>query len=134
MSVERRLREKKFSITNRMRSFVHAGRGIWLFFKTTHNAWLDVAVLLVAVTAGGDFQISLTDWMFLTFAAALVFSAEEFNTAIEIDMDLTSPEFHPYARDTKDVTAGAVLIAGIAAFIIGVFIFGPYVLELLRQL
>jgi len=42
-----------------------------------------------------------------------------------IDMDLTSPEFHPYARDTKDVAAGAVLISSIAAAIVGFIIFIP---------
>ena len=58
----------KFSIVKRAKSFVHAGRGIGVFIRTTHNAWL------------------------------------------HIDIDLTSPEYHPYARDTKDVAAGAVLI------------------------
>ena len=63
-------------------------------------------------------------------AAGLVLAAEEFNTAIEIDIDLTSPEFHPFARDTKDVAAGAVLICAITAAIIGLFIFVPYIAAL----
>ncbi|HEX8993692.1 MAG TPA: diacylglycerol kinase family protein [Candidatus Paceibacterota bacterium] len=119
--------EKRFSIVRRAKSFIHAGRGIWLVMKTTHNAWIEVAVLLVAVVAGLYFRITQTDWMFIVFAAGLVLAAEAFNTAIEIDMDLTSPEYHPFARDTKDVAAGAVLIAALAAAIIGVIIFGPYV-------
>jgi len=61
--------------------------------------------------------------MMLVLAAGLVLSAEAFNTAIEIDINLTSPEYHPYARDTKDVAAGAVLIASITALIIGLLIF-----------
>ena len=34
------------------------------------------------------------------FLLALIIR-EIFNTAIEIDIDLTSPEYHPFARDTK---------------------------------
>ena len=52
--------------------------------------------------------------------------SEAFNTAIEIDIDLTSPEFHPYAKDTKDVAAGAVLISAIIAIVVGIHIFLPY--------
>ena len=66
--------------------------------------------------------------MFLVLAAGMVLAAEAFNTAIEIDIDLTSPEFHPYARDTKDVAAGAVLIAASTAFVIGMVVFGPHLL------
>jgi diacylglycerol kinase len=42
-------------------------------------------------------------------------------------MDLTSPGHHPYAKDTKDVAAGAVLIASITALTIGTIIFGHYI-------
>lgn len=120
--------EKAFSVVKRARSFAYAGRGVWLLVKTTHNAWIHIGILAAAVVAGVCFRISHTDWMFLIFAAGLVFAAEGFNTAIEIDMDLTSPEYHPFARDTKDVAAGAVLIAAVAAALIGLMIFGPYLL------
>lgn len=88
-------------------------------------------ILSVAIGMGLYFQITYLDWMLLTFAAGLVLAAEAFNTAIEIDIDLTSPKYHPYARDTKDVAAGAVLLAAITACIIGVSIFGTYVLSAL---
>jgi diacylglycerol kinase len=61
-----------------------------------------------------------------------VLVAESINTAIEIDIDLTSPQYHPYARDTKDVAAGAVLISVIGAVIIGAIIFVPKILMLFR--
>jgi len=120
--------KEKFSIIKRAKSFVHAGRGIWIFLKTTHNAWLHVFFLIVAVALGFYFHITHIEWMMLIFAAGFVLVSEAFNTALEIDMDLTSPDFHPYARDTKDVAAGAVLISSITAFLIGIFIFGHYLL------
>jgi len=119
--------EKKFSIVRRAKSFSHAGRGIWILIKTTHNSWLQLGLLVVALLAGLYFHISKTDWLFIIFASGLVLAAEAFNTAIEIDINLTSPEYHPFARDTKDVAAGAVLIASATAALIGLAIFGPYV-------
>lgn len=67
--------------------------------------------------------------MFLVLAAGLVLASEAFNTAIEVDINLTSPEYHPYARDTKDIAAGAVLISALTAGVVGVFIFGHYLVS-----
>jgi diacylglycerol kinase len=119
--------KKEFSIIKRAKSFTHAGRGIWLLLKTTHNAWIHITVLIIAVVLGICFDITKTEWFMLVFVAGFVLASEAFNTAIEIDMDLTSPNYHPFARDTKDVAAGAVLISAITALIVGVMIFGHYI-------
>jgi diacylglycerol kinase len=84
----------------------------------------------VLIGFGFFFGISKVDWMLLILAAGLVLTAEAINTAIEIDIDLTSPEYHPYARDTKDVAAGAVLIAALTAATIGTMIFLPHVIPM----
>jgi len=119
---------KKFSIIKRAKSFKHAGRGLYLFIKNTHNAWIHFLILLVVIVAGFYFKISSIEWMILILTGGFVLAAEAFNTALEIDIDLTSPEYHPYARDTKDVAAGAVLVSAITALIVGVLIFGKYLL------
>jgi len=120
--------KEKFSIIKRARSFIHAGRGISVFLKTTHNAWLHIFFFVLAIALGIFFNITKTEWLALILVGGFVLTAEAFNTAIEIDMDLTSPDHHPYARDTKDVAAGAVLISAITALVVGVIIFGNYVL------
>lgn len=120
--------KEEFSIIKRAKSFTYAGRGIWVFIRSTHNAWIHLVVLAIAVALGIYFSITIVEWMVLVLAGGFVLVAEAFNTAIEIDIDLTSPEYHPYARDTKDVAAGAVLIAATTALIIGVFIFGHYLI------
>lgn len=122
--------KNKFSILKRAKSFVHAWRGIGIFIKTTHNAWIHITILVAAILLGFYFHLTQHEWIMLIFAGGLVIAAEAFNTAIEIDMDLTSPQQHPYARDTKDVAAGAVLITALTALIIGVLIFGRYLLKL----
>lgn len=110
----------------RAQSFTHAGRGVWVFLRTTHNAWIHLSICAAAIALGFYFHISSIEWMMLIFASGLVFVSEAFNTALEIDINLTSPQYHPYARDTKDVAAGAVLIASLTALCIGVLIFAPY--------
>lgn len=116
-----------FSLVKRAKSFSHACRGIMIFIKTTHNAWVHISIALIALLLGVYFNITHVEWLALVFAIGLVMVAEAFNTSIEIDIDLTSPEFHPYARDSKDVAAGAVLIATLIAVVIGIIIFGHYI-------
>lgn len=122
---------KRFSVVRRAESFTHAGRGLWVFARSTHNAWIHFSALVLAVLLGFFFHITRTEWMMLVFASGFVLAVEAFNTAIEIDIDLTSPDYHPYAKDTKDVAAGAVLISALTAAIIGALIFTPYVVSML---
>lgn len=120
--------KKAFSFVARAKSFTHACRGIGILIRTTHNAWVHIALALVALILGCYFCISTGEWLALILSIGFVFAAEAFNTAIEIDIDLTSPEYHPFARDTKDVAAGAVLIAALTALAIGFVIFVPKIL------
>ena len=117
--------EKRFSIVSRAKSFSHAFRGIGILIRTTHNFWVQIFLGVVAIVLGCIFEISHIEWVFILFAIGFVFTTEAINTAIEIDIDLTSPDYHPYARDTKDVAAGAVLISAVISLVIGLIIFLP---------
>jgi len=123
--------KKKFSLVARAKSFTHAFRGIRVIVKTTHNFWVQTFFAIVALSLGLILKISYTDWILIILAIGFVLVSEAFNTAIEIDIDLTSPNYHPYARDTKDVAAGAVFISAITAFIVGLLIFLPKIIVLL---
>ena len=120
--------KKEFSLVKRAKSFAHAGRGLKVFIKSTHNAWIHTAVFVLAIILGFYFGVTYLEWAMLVFAGGLVFVLEAFNTAIEIDIDLTSPNHHPYARDTKDVAAGAVFLSAITAVVIGALVFGHYLI------
>ena len=118
----------QLTLIKRAKSFAHAGRGIWLFIKTTPNAWIHLLIFTGAIAVGWYVGLTYIEWILLILAGAFVLAAEAFNTAIEIDINLTSPEYHPYARDTKDVAAGAVLISAIAAAVVGIVIFTHHLL------
>lgn len=81
-----------------------------------------VVVLLLALYLG----LSALDFILLTFAVTLVLFAELINTALEVVVDLVSPEFHPLARRAKDVAAGAVLVSSLGAAVMGFFAFSHY--------
>ncbi|MDQ5883452.1 MAG: diacylglycerol kinase [Patescibacteria group bacterium] len=120
-----------FSIVKRIQSFENAGRGISIFLKTTHSAWVQIAVGIVSIFLGFVFDISQTEWLFVILSIGFVLVSEAFNTAFEFDIDLTSPGYHEYAKYTKDVAAGAVLLASITASVIGLIIFLPKFLAVL---
>ena len=82
------------------------------------------------VILGIRYNITAVEWAVLVIASTAVLVTESINTAFEFDIDLTSPEYHPYARDTKDVAAGAVLLSVVGAIIVGCVIFVPKIFAL----
>ena len=119
--------QERFSLVARAKSFARAWRGLSVFVRSTHNAWVQIVIMIAVFALGWHYAITRVEWMMIVFACGFVLAAEAFNTAVEIDIDLTSPEYHPYARDTKDVAAGAVLISAVTAIAIGLIVFFPYV-------
>lgn len=117
--------KKRFSIIGRIQSATHAWRGLGVLISTSYNARLHLFFAFLAIYLGIILHISEVEWVLIVLTIGLVIMAEAFNTAMEIDIDLTSPEYHPYARDTKDVAAGAVVICAFIACIVGIIIFLP---------
>ena len=121
-----------FYLTERLRSFGHAFRGIGLLLQTQQNARIHAVASVLVVGAGAAFRISATEWALIVIAILCVWAAEAVNTSIEFLVDLASPDFHPLAAKAKDVAAGAVLFAAIGAAVIGVLVLGPYLLRVLK--
>ncbi len=122
----------RFSAQARLRSFVYAGRGLRYLVQDEHNAWLHLASSAAVVGAGIVFKVSLEDWRWLVIAVALVWVAEAMNTAVEELCDRVSPEYDPSIGRAKDLAAGGVLAASIAAAVIGLLTLGPPFLRWLK--
>ena len=122
--------KKAFSLIARFGSIKHAVRGIYIFVKNTHNCWVEIFISIVFLFLGYYFCISESEWLSLIIVIFVLIMAEAFNTAMEVHMDLTSPGQHPFARDTKDIAAGAVFISAILTTIVGLIIFLPKILVL----
>ncbi len=116
-----------FSISDRVKSFGYALRGLDFMLRTQHNAWIHLAATAAVTLAGIVLRISAEDWRWIVLAIGLVWVAEIVNTAFEHLCDVVQPEFHISVKTAKDVAAGAVLIAAIAAAVVGVLVLWPYV-------
>ena len=119
-------REVKYS-----EKFRNAFRGLYVVSKTTRHLWIHIISAVAVIAFGVCLKVSSMEWIALTFAIGFVFVTETLNTAIEIDIDLTSPEYHPFARDTKDVAAAAVLLSALVAVIVGLIIFLPKIIPVI---
>jgi diacylglycerol kinase len=110
--------------------FLNTFRGMYVFWMTTNNLFKYIAptATLIVIILGFFLNVSSFEWIALILTIGFVIISEMFNTAIEIDIDLTSPQYHPYARDTKDVAAGAVLLSIITSIIVGLIVFLPKIL------
>lgn len=111
------------------RTFQDALSGISYVLRTQRNARIHLAITGAVIVMGIWLRIEGMKWALLATAAGLVWTAELMNTAIEATVDLASPDRHPLAGTAKDVSAGAVLLAAIAAVIIGFLVLGPPLLE-----
>lgn len=94
------------------------------------NARLHAIATVLVVLAGFGFGIEHGEWLAVVLAIGAVWMAEGFNTAFEALCDVVSPERRPQVERAKDVAAGAVLFAAVAALVIAVIVFGPRVLSL----
>ncbi len=112
-------------LRSRFHSFGHALRGWWYVLRTQRNAWIHVVVSTVVFIVSFWLGLAARDWAVIVLVIVLVFTAEFLNTAIEVVVDLASPQTHPLAKIAKDVGAAAVLISALAAIVIGLLILGP---------
>lgn len=119
------MRTRPFSWIHRVKSFRFAFDGIRNFIAQEHNAWLHVAATLMVLIAAALLQLDRNEWLAIVFVIGLVWVAEAFNTCVERLMDFISKEKHAEIRFIKDLSAGAVLIAAIVAFITALIIFIP---------
>jgi len=109
---------------NVVKSFGYAFAGIWYSIRTQRNAKIHIAIAVILISLAIFLQRSATDIAILVLTFGLVFAAEMSNTAIESMVDLVSPNLHPLAKISKDVAAGAVLVAALAEAVVGFIILG----------
>lgn len=117
---------QRFSLRHRLRSGSYALAGIAFMLRTQHNAWLHALATAGVIALGLYLDVSAADWRWLVVAMAIVWIAETINTALEYVCDVVSPGFHLAVKHAKDIAAGGVLIAAVAAAVIGVSTFWPY--------
>ncbi|MFC1751918.1 diacylglycerol kinase family protein [Thermoproteota archaeon] len=104
-------------------SFKHALKGIGYSIYSQRNLAVHLIMGMAACGLGLFFKIEPVEWMLLFLAVTCVLITELINTAIEILVDLVTRRRRFRAMLSKDIAAGAVLIASINAAVVGYFIF-----------
>jgi diacylglycerol kinase (ATP) len=105
-------------------SFVDAGRGLRALLDEP-NARIQLGAALAAIALGLWLGLAPREWALIVLAIGLVLAGEAFNTAVEALCDRVAPERHPLVAKAKDVAAGGVLIASLAAAVLGLLVLGP---------
>jgi diacylglycerol kinase (ATP) len=112
-------------LTGRLASFRYAGRGLRALVAGEPNARIHAAATLAACGLALALGLSPLEWCALALAIGLVWLAEALNTALEQLCDLHSRDPHPLVARAKDLAAGGVLAAALAAAAVGLLLFGP---------
>ena len=74
-------------------------------------------------------DISRTEFLIVLLMIGAVLATEALNTAVEELCDHVTPDQHPQIGKVKDLGSGASLLIGIAAGIVGLIIFIPYLIK-----
>ncbi len=87
-------------------------------------------VALLACIVGALLGLTSTEWILQILAIALVLVAEGLNTAVEKLCDFIHPDFNDRIGRIKDISAGAVTFAALAAVLVGCLIYFPKLYQL----
>lgn len=118
------MKDNRF-VKGRMKSLVYACQGAYKLVTTEHSVMVQFSLGVLVTIAGFYFEISATEWLFQILAIGLVLSIEGLNTAVEKIADFIHPQYHERIGFIKDIAAGAVFFAALAALAVGAVIYCP---------
>jgi undecaprenol kinase len=122
-------KDKRIRKNSQLSSFRLAILGILTAIKQERNVKIHLVISILVIILGILNDLSKQEWMFITFCIGLVITLELVNTAVERVVDLVTREYHPLAKEAKDIAAGAVFVAAILSVVIGGIIFIPKIVE-----
>ncbi len=122
-------KDEAFSIKKRVKSFRYAINGLLSCIMHEHNARIHIVAMLMAITLGFVFHISLLEWLAISIVIGMVLITELLNTAIERLVDFVEPQWNDKVGLIKDYCAAAVLIASLIAIVVGILVFVPKIAE-----
>lgn len=119
-------------IRHLLKSFAHALRGVRVVFGSEPSFRVQVCVAALVLVLARVAGVKTYEWIVLILLIASVLTLELINSIFERLVDAFKPRLHPIVKDVKDIMAGAVLLVCVIAAIIGLIIFYPHVLELVK--
>jgi len=117
-----------------IQSFKYALKGLAYVLKSEQNARIHLVIAVLVFVLGLLLNLSVIQLSVILFAIVIVFLAEIINTAFEKILDIIDDKRNIKIELIKDMAAGAVLIASITAFIVGVIVLIPRFVEIIWPL
>ena len=115
--------DHKMKNDNFFEAWGNATNGIIYSATTQRNIRIQLVLAVIVMVVSLFYGLNTAEFLCLLFAVFLVIFAELINTAIETVVDLFVDVYHPKAKISKDVAAGAVVLAACNALVVGYFIF-----------
>jgi len=115
--------DHKMKNDNFFEAWENATNGIIYSATTQRNIRIQLVLAVIVMVLSLFYGLNTAEFLCLLFAVFLVIFAELINTAIETVVDLFVDVYHPKAKISKDVAAGAVVLAACNALVVGYFIF-----------
>lgn len=106
-----------------LRSFVYAGRGIYVALREERNLRFHLCIAIYVYLFSAFYDFGKTEYAVITLLVAGVMALELVNSAFERTVSRPSPERYVTAGVVKDMAAGAVLVFSLAAVVIGILLF-----------
>ncbi len=113
-------------------SFNHAMDGISYTIEHERNIRIEIFFAICVTIASFLLHVTIIEWCILILTIGVILALEIVNTAIERSVDLVTKEYEELAKVAKDAAAGAVLIMSFTSVIIGIIIFLPRLLALIK--
>jgi diacylglycerol kinase len=101
-----------------------AADGFVASLRGQRNLQIQAMVAIAVVVAAALLHFDLFRWAVLMLTIGTVLTAELFNTALEHAVDCAAPQENEHARRAKHAGAAAVLVASVAAVVVGAVLFG----------
>jgi len=121
---------KKFRHTNTLASFMAAHRGIMLAVKSQRNFRTGFFLSLLVIFSAVLLKFTFVEMAIVAVAIGFVLFAELTNTAVEFVVDAYfRTKYSEIAKMTKDIAAGAVLLAIYISAVIGMLLFLPKLIQ-----
>lgn len=125
---------KKRGLTRFVRSFSFSISGLKYAYKYEQSMFVHVIATICVITANIIFKVQPIEWLITVLAIGMVLAAELINTAIEAIVDMVTLEFHPLAKIAKDCGSAATFVLAMMAAVIGIVVYLPHILEILKGL
>lgn len=115
--------DHKMKNDNFFEAWGNATNGIIYSATTQRNIRIQLVLAVIVMVLSLFYGLNTAEFLCLLFAVFMVIFAELINNAIETVVDLFVDVYHPKAKISKDVAAGAVVLAACNALVVGYFIF-----------